>query len=293
MRDRILEQIQQMPLLSELRTGLERLVAHDWPQPDTARNGDQVHAVVTTIYTTLSGGSAVTVQPFLRAWLTLYAALLHLDHLQDADPSVVPGDMPAAQYNLVFAYYVLAMTLLSDLDQAEIPVTRVVRLHQMWSAHMLCAAGGQQRDLAGSLSVEDASVLAHYEQAIQAKAGIVYGLALGGAATLATDHQPTIAALSTAGQVYGTLLQWSDDLRDAPHQRDQQLTLPHTYATARRRARASLPEHATKDYWTFLYQRYHAYLGVTLAPLPTTIQVAVEQLLTTSFGPCPDGISKL
>lgn len=286
-----MQRLQIAPLLPEARSALMHLVASDWLSAHLPRSGGRVPAVVSCIYTTLSGMPAHAVQPFLDAWLTLYTALIHLDHLQDEDSNngiAAIAHTPAAQYNLVFAYYVLAMALLDDLDPARIPVARQLRLLHRWNTSMLTTASGQQRDVASNGFNGRPLSLEHYEQAIQAKAGAIYGLAFGGAAILATDAEAAITALTQIGVAYGVLLQWKDDLLDAPQQPAVPLTLPNRYAAASQQAAVDLPPHTVRDYWHFLYHRTHMVLRPTIDSLPNAIQTALLHLLTDTFGPVPE-----
>lgn len=291
MRDRIMQRLHRASLLPEACSALAHLVASDWLSAQIPRSGRRVPGVVVCIYTTLSGAPAHAVQPFLDAWLTLYASLIHLDHLQDEDTNNVIASIaptPPVQYNLVFAYYVLAMALLDDLDPALVPVARQLRLLHRWNTSMLTTASGQQRDLVPGSPDGNQLSLDHYQQAIQAKAGVIYGLAFGGAAILATDEEARIAALTQIGAVYGTLLQWKDDLLDVSQQAAVPLTLPNRYAAARQNAAVELPPHTVDDYWHFLYHQTYIALRPTIDSLPGAIQTVLHHLFTDTFSPVPE-----
>jgi hypothetical protein len=118
---------------------------------------------------------------------------------------------------------------------------------------------------------------------IEAKAGAVYALGFGGAAALATDDQESIAALSLVGRAYGTLLQFSDDVLDAPAQEEQALTLPKVYATARKVSGLALPSHDVRRYWNNVYWSYFTQVQHALAVLPVGVQTAILQLFRSTF----------
>ena len=79
--------------------------------------------VIPTLQLVLHGESQ-QITPFRMAWGFMYAVTVRLDHLQDHDPVVdpLPTDQPNAQYNLIFAYYVLATSLLDDLAHVGLEV---------------------------------------------------------------------------------------------------------------------------------------------------------------------------
>ncbi len=153
MIDRILQRIDYIPVLPELRAALGLIIERDWHAEKSVQDRLRCEVVFEAIYIAF-GGQANGFQPFLASWLILRAALLRLDHLQDNDASefALPSDSLSTgeQYNLIFAYYVLAAALLDDLDDTIISPRRIRHLTRLWNDSMLWAASGQQRDLAKS-----------------------------------------------------------------------------------------------------------------------------------------------
>ncbi len=287
MIDTILRRIDNIPVLPESRAALRLIVEQDWSTEGAAQDRRRCEAVFAAIYAEF-GGQGDYCQPFLTAWLILRAALLRLDHLQDNDSSEIAHSDKALstgeQYNLVFTYYVLAMALLDDLDNTIIPGRRVRYVTRLWNDTMLWAASGQQRDLAKLGPTEQReSIFSHYQETIQAKAGAVYGLGLGGIAALGTDDQQTVRVFSTIGQVYGTLLQFSDDLLDMSSQPNPQLTLPEVY---RRTAAVSgikgEAEHLS-HYWAYIYRAYMEPVEQMITTLPEKAQLALLEFFHTTF----------
>jgi hypothetical protein len=283
----IARRLAEVPVLPESRAALEQLVAHDWASEDAIEDRLATGTALEQIYRGL-GGEIEGLQPFLTAWLLLRAALLHLDHLQDDDAETLlakeQGFSSAERYNLVFTYYALTMSLLDDLDDAIIPCPRFRRLTHLWNISMLIAGSGQQRDLrrSGPQDSVDAT-LEHYLQTIDAKAGAVYALGLGGAAVLATDDVTQVDALSFVGRIFGTLLQFSDDVLDAPAQSSPMLTLPQVYAAAVEASGLDLPSHTLTEYWNHLYRSYLDEVQRTLTILPDEVQKVVIELFRRTF----------
>jgi hypothetical protein len=211
MSDRLLKRITDLRVLPETRAALALFVEHDWNSAEAIEDRNRFQAVLEATYAALHG-NLEGFQPFLLAWTTLRAALLRLDHLQDNDTDIqslskVAYTLPE-HYNLVFTYYVLAASLLDDLDDTIIPARRIRRLTRIWNDTMLSAASGQQRDLARiGLKDQFETLHEHYQEAIEAKAGAVYALGFGGAGILATDDQGVVSILFRVGQVYGLLYQ--------------------------------------------------------------------------------------
>jgi hypothetical protein len=271
-------------MLPETRAILLRLIAED---EEMAPQSTQGMVLIKELYRLLSGGEERAIQPFAAAWAILYAALRRLDHLQDGDPPdspLPPAPSPGAHYNLLFGYYLVGTALLDDLDTKTIPASRLLRLRRLWTDCLLVAASGQQRDLQrDNLQEQGLEALDDYQQIVQAKAGALFALAFGGTAILAMDDEATIAALATAGQVYGTLLQYSDDLWDAAVQTDPVATLPEAYRVACMSSGIHLPQHEVTAYWEHIYTVYMQQVDRLLAGLSSEVQTSIRRLFATTF----------
>ena len=274
----VAQRLRAVAVLPETVTALQRLVAQD-----ELLGEDEAFwaAMIPTIYHLVGGVEEECIRSFAAAWSVVYTATRRLDHQEDGDRhDQLPLGSPtaAAQYNLLLAYYVLAMAL---LDDARIPPSRFQQLLRLWNDSMLVAASGQQRDLAGE--TERRLELDSYQQTIHAKAGAIFALAFGGAALLGTDDQPTIAALTTVGQLYGALRQYSDDLYDAAMQPSPALTFPQVYQRARLAQTPTLLNDTVEAFWQHVYAAYLAHVEQALAPLSTEIQTTVRHVFTTTF----------
>lgn len=286
MIDIIVQRISGVPVLTESRAALEHLVEHDWTDQAAVEDRRRTGTTLEQIFKGL--GATKGLQPFLNAWLLLRAALLHLDHVQDNDPTTLAIRDSAfsapEQYNLILTYYVLSMAQLDELDDAIIPGRRIRRVIRLWNDSMLVAGSGQQRDLARSGprdSVE--AVLEHYMETIEAKAGAVYALGLGGVALLSTDDQQQFGALSLIGRIFGTLLQFSDDMLDAGSQSSEMLTLPQVYAAAVKASGLDLPPHNLAQYWSHMYMHFFEQVQQTLPIFPSEVQEAILGLFRSTF----------
>lgn len=193
-----------------------------------------LHNLPLDIFRSFGGDDEAAVSQFAAAWAALHTVLLRLDHLQDGDLELQPlptAPHSGASYNLVFGAYVLAQSLLDDLEEQSIPAGRLLRLRRLWNDCVLTAAGGQHHDLlhtnhpAGN--IED---LDQYQWMAHAKSGALFALAFAGSAILATDDVATITACHFAGDAFGTLLQLSDDLVDRDkHRNHPGLTLDQAF----------------------------------------------------------------
>lgn len=251
---------------------------------DTARLAQRSHiaSVIPTIQHIL-GGDAVSIEPFYDAWLLMYAAIRRLDELQDDD--VVDEPLPfanqrGAQYNFVFGVYLLAASLLDELVSLITP-DRLLRLRRLWTDSMLQMAAGQQCDLIFPVTDISRMSLDEYQQIAVAKTGATFALAFGGTATLLTDDMDLVETLAAVGEVYGTLLQYQDDILDEDEQHNTTITLPRVLA------RLPLSEQYSTNvsaaFWTHLYPLYQIAVSNALASCASDVRNGVLALFTHAF----------
>jgi hypothetical protein len=265
-----LARLNAVEMLPELRDGLEQMVTFD--AVSIARVS---HLGVIQALQGIFGLHSDHVAPFDAAWSLMYAAISRLDHLQDGDP--VEHNLPtindqAAQYNLVFGYYLLATSLLDTLPPQSIPTHRILRLRHLWSDLMLRMASGQQRDLLKNHTLTDELSLDYYQEIAQAKTGASFALAFGGTAILYSDDESIIEALILVGELYGTLLQYSDDIRDKVEQTQSDITLPNILNLTRINQDFTLPG--------FLSHIYHSYREIVVQELSVIPLVIKNDLLS-------------
>lgn len=278
----ISERLEHLVISPALRELLLHVAKHDLHSVATRPHC----AVVSTLGGILDASLRAT-ESFSTAWQLMYAAICRLDALQDDDPA---GDgllatLPSSlQYQLVFSSYLLAMSFLDDLSPDDLPASRIDRLRKLWTMLLFRIADGQYQDLTTPHSTDDpAANLMAYQELTHAKAGPVFALAFGGAAALASDDEELIEALIQAGDLYGALVQYHDDVIDNEQQPDRTLTLAATLLRARPDLQAQ-PAEATR---AFLAQIYHAYtdqVAQILEPWPAQITAGVLALFPSAFG---------
>lgn len=217
------------------------------------------HPPVVATFATLAAvlqAPASVLTPFRTAWMLMYATIGRLDSLQDGDPIAAPPQVASvgAHYNLVFASYILSTSLLDDLAE-EVPAARLLRLQRWWNDCMLRMADGQQHDLESDAEARSFDSLAVYQQIAQAKTGATYALAFGGLAMLLTDDDELVAGLTQVGEIFGTLVQYADDLHDALSQPNPALTLPELLRFLPLDT-AHQPEQIAAAFWAYLYPIY-------------------------------------
>jgi hypothetical protein len=275
------QRLHHVALLPELRSMLQCMVVYD--EERTSRHPHW--GAVIPIVQRLLGGTNTPIEAFAAAWSLMYAVIVRLDHLQDGDPVDDPLptiDQLGAQYNLLFGYYVLATSLLDLLSPDQIPANRILRLRELWTDMILRMASGQQRDLTMSGDACD-SPLEYYQQLAQAKTGATFALAFGGTAILLTDDAQIINALTLIGEIYGTLLQYSDDLLDESTQPNPTMTLPQALALVRP-AHVSDNIHTPTAFGAYLYRVYHEQVMQALVCLPVGVQQGILELFDKIFG---------
>jgi hypothetical protein len=203
------------------------------------------------------GGSEELVAPFRAAWALMYAVIGRLDSLQDGDPlrAIPQICSPAAQYNLVFAGYLLATSLLDELA-AVVPPARLIGLQRWWVDCMLRMADGQQ-----------------LERGRASRTGQV--------ALLLSDDLALATALAQVGEIYGSLVQYADDLHDAAAQPNATLTLPtllrHLPLTPSRS-----PAQVEAAFWGYLFPFYQQAALTALAGYPT-LHGPISELFARGF----------
>ncbi|MEM8533460.1 MAG: polyprenyl synthetase family protein [Chloroflexota bacterium] len=279
----ISQRLQNIGVLPELKYAFDQMTTYD-----QMRATKQSHwSLVIPTLRQLLGGNNTMIEPFVAAWLIMYAYLIRLDHLQDGDPTEDPlptANQPNAQYNLVFSYYVLADSILDELSPEQIPVIRILRLRRLWSDMMLQVASGQQRDLTASKAAYQGDSLEYYEQIVQAKAGAAFALAFGGTAMLLTDDMQLVNTLTVVGNIYGMLLQYSDDLLDSSEQNNATLTLSEALRMAHPTGISKTTSHTPETFWSYVYANYHAHVQELVKHLPVDLQQGLLQMFEQTFG---------
>ncbi len=292
-RELVDQRLRAVMVLPEFRAALTELAEQD---EEAALIQPEVHSFLQTLYLRLGGTDARSVQPFVGAWVLLRATISRLDHVQDGDTDetqLQADSSVASLYNAALAYYVLSTALLDELETKSIPAARLFRLRRLWADNLLCAASGQQRDLGyAKFGGVEHSGLEHYQQAAEAKSGTVFALAVGGVAALASDDTLVIQACRCIGHVYGTLLQFSDDLLDASQQTRAVLTLPQIYTTTRGVDPMASRQELSIFWRQYIYPAYLTQVEQALKELPHTARTDVLQLFAVTFGqPHVDGVA--
>ncbi|GAB4440211.1 MAG: hypothetical protein OHK0015_35900 [Chloroflexi bacterium OHK40] len=236
-----------------------------------------------------------SIAPFVEAWRRLYVTTLFLDHVQDGDPLGSPQleALPAPlQYHLAFSIYVAAQHALVHLNSDVIPTARIARLQRFWSASVAQLLSGQYLDLTtkrAAIETPGQQSLDLYERLALQKTGATFALAFGGAATLATDDEAQIVALTNVGSAYGMLLQYHDDLMDHEVQESQPEAV--TLSRALLAAYPHLATYGTRAafaFWSSIYVAYTRALEAMLEPLPPATRSVCTELLRQSFGELPE-----
>lgn len=278
----VMDYLSQVEMLPELREALRQMVI-----VDAARLEQNTHLGVIQALQRILGLNPEHSAPFAVAWSLMFMATSRLDHLQDGDPVTYeqpPGNHLGAHYNLVFSYYVLATGVLDTLSPQHIPTARIARLRQVWSHAMLRMASGQQRDLLSHHAALHHEQLASYQELAQAKTGAAFALAFGGVAIIATDDDAWIEALMTVGELYGALLQYSDDIRDRSTQPHANTTLPGALALT------SMHEHAHKytliDFLAHVQRAYREAAEHELRHVSSAMRESMLQVFDQLIAPC-------
>ncbi len=280
--DDVEQRLAEAGMLPELRAALIGMARQDL---DAVPSGSFYGRPIEVLGNRLNGPPK-RVQRFAATWAVLYGALRRLDHLQDGDPDdqpVSPTASLGSRYNEVFGYYVLDTTLLETLDEEILP-QRLQQLRRLWLDCILRAASGQQRDLeAVAGQVPPSAALDLYQSVAQAKAGALFRLGFGGMATLFSDDPTAIEVISFAGEVYGTLLQFSDDVRDSEQQTLSGTTLPQAYHAARGTAGGVLPGHDVGMFWRHVYHAYMAQLERALDTVVPELRDGILAIFQDTF----------
>lgn len=276
--------LQTLDLLPELRIALSGMLEHD---SALLRHPENQHwvGIIPALQLGLAA-SAVDVEEFACAWCLMYMATRRLDQLQDGDPigdPILAAYPVGVQYNLVFSYYLLATSVLNQQLCAMAEPRRAMQVQALWNTTMLSMASGQQRDLV--IRVADAAMapLAAYQQIAQSKTGAAFALAFGGTALLCSDDEAVVAALMNAGEAYGALLQYSDDIADAREQPNATLTLP----VALRSAQPDVEQDTVvlhDAFFSHVYCTYHDHVRAVLASIESTASDAILGLFHSTFG---------
>lgn len=281
----VTSRLQSTPMLPELRQCLEDCAAQDEPFLHRASFAERIFLPIAAA---LDTAKAQVVLPLATAWAIFVAAALRLDDIQDGDgrvPDQSSDPSSAIRCHVLLTYYVLATAILDDLDPTVFGPERLLLLRRFWSDCTLRIASGQYRDLLVHSQHLDRSlaVLDQYQEVAQAKTGAFYGLAFGATAVVMTGDQRVVDALTHAGEIYGTLIQFTDDLVDEATQIHPVLTLPRVFQTAsdiHGVVHSPLSPHA---FWRHVYPTYRAAAEEALAALPVPLREAVLRIFHDTF----------
>lgn len=293
---RLLELVRQWldesELLPELRHALMQLAEGDAARLVAGRHWSWLIPSLRR----LLGESEADITPFFLAWSTLHLATSRLDHLQDNDPPDQLGatGSPSMQYNLALSTYALATGLLDLLVRAGVPPHRILRLYRLWSTRLLRTAGGQHRDLALMNAAAEGDLLEVYQQVAQAKSGAMFALAFGGTAMLLTDDRAVIDRYSAIGELFGTLVQYHDDILDGAEQSSNAATLPVALGAHARSDREQAAARNLPAFWHHLYPAYLAYLDELTAQSTQAERDGLRAIFAFAFerSHCPESPSE-
>lgn len=219
-------------------------------------------------------------KPLHAAWLVMYAAIQRLDHLQDGDIEEMPlSFLPSipARYNFALGCYVLASSLLDDLD-GNFPAENVQRVRRLWHDMMLRMVAGQQLDLHSQIASTDQLTTDDYQAIVRAKTGATYMLAFTAPALLAGADDQTARAVAVVGEIYGMLLQFFDDIHDAAAQ-----DAAAAFSNLLQSGFGVSPEQLPALLNEYLYPMYRTAAFQAIAHLPQIIQEGVRTLFADAF----------
>ena len=278
MVDKFQHRIADLPLAEDMRQFLLQVVGLDYVALSK-------HRAITTITPLIQHGLMCTndsIDVFFSSWLLMYASTRRLDHLQDNDPSdKLPLVVPTigGQYNIVFGIYILAKSILDDI--ATVDASRVLRLHRLWNDCLIRMAVGQQQDLMFGDNNEKKPSFEEYQNIVLNKAGAMFALIFGGIATLLVDDQDIVNALVVLGEIYGTIIQYSDDVFDASSQSTSIVTLPQVLRQLNMTSISA--DKAPSAFWSYLYPIYRDAANLALTNTPVHLQEAMRNLFAYVF----------
>jgi hypothetical protein len=277
----IIAEINTLPILQGLKQALLQMVRQDRKYFSHDRPWLRVISDLQPAFV----GNLEAVTFFEAAWRVMYAAICRLDTIQDHDPTddiAFKSLPPALQYNQTLAYYIFATHLLGKLADSQIPAERLRRLQQTWSEAMLRMASGQQNDIACSEHELIVGNIEQYQAIAQHKTGATFALAFRGVAILNSDDPALAAKMAIIGQVYGTLLQYSDDLVDRATQTNKTLTLSDillAHVNQEVQANADM----TNAFYHHVLRTHLTQLRPLIESLPPALHVAVGSLFRETF----------
>jgi hypothetical protein len=277
----IIAQLDAVDILPELRDILAQLVAADADRLGRDKALQSI-PLIAQLFTRSEKYSDIVI-PFSAAWLTMYAAIIRMDDLQDGDLILPPFPTSVSvhsQYTILISYLILAQRLLDVIDPSLVPFARVARIRQLWTSMILRMGGGQYRDLNPPSHLGSIVVLSQYQQIAQAKTGATFTLAFGGTAMLFSDEPQVYESLAVIGEIYGTLLQYGDDLNDAAVQPNATLTLPQALISAQTNVHTQL---TPSEIFLSLYAAYYAAMEEYLCHVPEPIQVGIRSIFDQTF----------
>lgn len=212
-----------------------------------------------------------------NAWHMMYGMIIRLDDIQDNQPIAppFPNDIDlSTQYNILFSQYLIAESILDDLISNNLSIYRYVKIRRLWSDMMIRMSSGQYCDICSKNQPIEQDIAIKYQQIAQSKTGATYALAFGSIGIILFEDKSIYESLAVIGEIYGTLIQYGDDINDYESDMDKSVSFVDIVKKSE-----SSPIHMYK----YIYSIYYEHVELNMINFPDQLKNSIKGLFVKTF----------
>ncbi len=212
-----------------------------------------------------------------NAWHMMYGMIIRLDDIQDNQPisTPFPSDVNlSTQYNILFSHYLIAESILDELIIYDMPINRYIKIRRFWSDMMIRMSSGQYCDVCSKNHTIDKDIAIKYQKIAQSKTGATYALAFGSTGLALFDDKSIYEGLVVIGEIYGTLIQYGDDINDYEVDMNKSTSFVDIVRES---------EIETLSMYNYVYSIYYDHVELNMKDFPEQIKIVIREIFKKTF----------
>jgi hypothetical protein len=212
-----------------------------------------------------------------NAWHMMYGMIIRLDDIQDNQPIYPPfpsGIDLSTQYNILFSQYLVAESILDDLIKNNLSVYRYIKIRRFWSDMMIRMSSGQYCDIRSKNQPILQDIAINYQKIAQSKTGATYSLAFGSIGLILFEDKKIYENLAVIGEIYGTLIQYGDDINDYESDTDKSVSFVDVVKNS---------EINAIHMYNYIYSIYYKHVELNMINFPEELKNSIRSLFAKTF----------